>query len=394
MNLTKSITKASALIFLLLIIMLLAACFSCGFEISPATITVDYHPDSIAEATLNIINSEGADINLSLIPGGELKDLVFLENSTVQIKPNEYSTPINMKIKFPSTLAPGVQKASIKVTPNPQSSQSMFSVYVSYEIPVYIKVPYPSKYAAVSLLIVDVDEGTPLPVYVIFENMGSEDIANAGADIEIFNNKNKSIATLKTPEVSIKKTELYKAQAQPSPVLRKGFYKAIAKASYDGIDQTAEYDFAVGKPVIRIQELVTKSLTVGEINRIVFKAYNDWDSELTAAGAVQVQEKKNEVAGFSLDSGQEKEVNGFLDTTGLSPGKYNLSITLAYANQVRTEIFPVIISEKPVVLAEKPFYAQPLFIAILIMVLVLVIALLIVVFIKKRNKDRIKDGRA
>jgi subtilase family serine protease len=88
---------------------------------------------------------------------------------------------------------------------------------------------------------------------------------------------------------------------------------------------------------------------------------------------------------FSLSPGEEKEVTSFLDTTGLLPGKYNLSITLAYANQVRTQTFPVIISEKAVV-AEKIPLISPVLIAIIALVLILIVALLIIVFIKKRKK--------
>jgi hypothetical protein len=138
--------------------------------------------------------------------------------------------------------------------------------------------------------------------------------------------------------------------------------------------------------MIRIKELLTKELSPNTVNRVVFKAYSEWSTELSVTGFLKINENQDEIPVFVLGKEEEKEITGFIDTTGLEPGDYVLSITLVYANQLTTEIFPVTISEKAV----KPERLLTAPVIIMLAVLILIIASVItVLIIKKKKKEKV-----
>ncbi|MBW2990818.1 hypothetical protein KY348_03870 [Candidatus Woesearchaeota archaeon] len=372
--------------YTLFIFFLLNLAFVSGIGVSPAGKTINFQPNTNVELKFNIINSEQNTFEARLMVIGELAPIIFFEKDIVNVNASDYRTPFKTIIKFPSEMEPGIHKGMIEINPElPGVGDKMFAAYIAPQIPVSVRVPYPSKYADIRLAVLDVDEGTPVPIYIEFDNFGSEDILRAGAQVEVYSPEQELIATLSTPEVSIKKGSMKKAQAQPSPILRKGLYSAVVKAQYDNIDKVIRTNFTIKEPVVRIKKLLTKELAQNQINKVVFEAYNEWNTELAIGGFIEIDEKKSEMPVFELGMNEKKEITGFFDTTGLALGEYNMSIALVYAGQIKTDTFLVKISKKIKIL-EKPVGIWPLILVITIIIIVILVIVLLV--IKKRKPAR------
>jgi hypothetical protein len=379
--------KLISLYAALLVNFLLSLSLASSLGVSPADSSIYFKPNTTIELDFNIINSESNSFEATLGGYGEIKDLMFFENSSLQIKGEDYRIPFKLILKLPSEMEPGIHRGLIKITPLFEAeNQGTVAAYISPQIPVVIKVPYPSKYADVSLVVLEIDEGTPLPLYVKFDNLGSEDILRAGANIELYDYEGKLIITSSTPEISVIKSSVGTTRAEPGPVLKKGLYRAAVKAYYDEFNKTLEANLSVGEPVIRIKELLTKELSPNGINKVAFKVYNEWNTELSITGFLRIDEKENEIARFNLGKEEGKEITGFIDTAGLEPGDHVLSISLNYEGQSTTEMFPVTISEK----AAKPekLFTTPVIIILAILIFV-IIALVSVLIIKKKKKEQL-----
>jgi hypothetical protein len=378
--------RVFSLLCLLLILTLLSAFPSTALMISPASKTVNFIPNSTVEEYLNIINSDQVSLNISLSATGDLKDILFFENPVISMRQDEQNIPAKILLRFPPELSPGIHKIGVQITPVLTPSKDMVFAFVSFVIPFFIRVPYPSKYADISIMVLSVDEGTPVPIFVQFDNMGSEDIMRAGAKIGLYEPGGSLVTNLAVPEISISKNSFGKTQAQPAPVLKRGLYRAIAQVYYDDFNKTVEANFTVGEPLIRVKKLATNQLVRNEINKITFTASNEWNTALAASGYLEADKQKNELPSFELKPNEEKEITGFFDTTGIVPGDFTLSITLVYANQLKTEMFPVTITEKAAV-PEKITKVSPLLI-VLGIVIIAVLILIILLVIKKRKASR------
>lgn len=386
-NKTKPRVKSPIILFLMvaLAVFLVSPSMVYSLGVSPADKTITFKPNTNAEISFNLINSENNDLNVSLSAIGELKDIVFFDKPIIQIKPGEYRTPFRAILKFPAGMEPGMHDVSIKITPIFSPSQSnLMAAYIAPQIPIRVRVPYPFKYAYITLLVFSVDEGTPVPVYVAFDNMGSADIAKAGATVEIYPLGEKEAVVLKTGNISVGRDLFIKTLAQPSPILKKGLYTAIVKAYYDETSRTVESNFSIGEQSIRIRKLVTKEIRPGQINKVTFVIYNEWNTEVDVNGVLRIKGNQNEMPSFKLGKYEEKQVTGYINTSGLELGSHSLNITLAYAGQIRTSTFQITIAE-PVI---KLPYINTTWLAITLVLLILIIALIIILREKRKVTHR------
>lgn len=368
-----------------LAMLLLSLALANALGVSPAFKTIYFIPNTTINLDFEIINSEGNSFEAALEGYGDIQEQIFFENQKIQISADDYNIPFRLMLKLPYEMQPGILTGGIKITPllEPDAGQAL-AAYVAPQIPIKIKVPYPHKYADISALFLSVDEGTPLPIYVEFDNMGSADIDNAGAVIEIYDPRGLLLSNISAPNVSVTKKSLGKTQAQPAPLLQKGLYTAIVKAYYDGNEKIIAPNFTVGEPLIRVQELMAKNLIKNEINRVSFRVRSEWNAELSVSGFLELDGKKQEFPNFNIDKEQEKEIIGFFDTTGFADGDYVIKISLAYASQIRTESFPVSIGER----VSKPvaFLTLPVIIMLSILILI-IIGIIIVLLINKKKKE-------
>ena len=386
---TKNKFKGICLFIMIAYLLMLNTAVVNSLGVSPARKTVNFEPNTSLEMEFKIINSDRSTFKANLMALRDIKDLIFFKEQTITIDSEEYRIPFKAVLRFPAQMEPGIHKGKIEINPMaPDTRGNMFAAYIAPQIPLFIRVPYPSKYADISLAVLSVDEGTPVPIYVEFDNLGSEDIQRAGAEIELYSPGGELITVLTTPEISVVANSFGKTQAKPSPIIRKGFYNALVKAYYDETSKEMHTNFTLGLPVVRIKKLITKDLAIDEVNKVLFRAYNDWNTELSVAGLIEINSKQSEMPVFRLEKDEEEEVTAFFDTTGLEAGEYNMSITLIYADQIKTETFLVKVLSRRIEILKKPFPIRLLILGVLIVIIIALVVILLVVKKRKSVRER------
>jgi hypothetical protein len=191
------------------------------------------------------------------------------------------------------------------------------------------------------------------------------------------------LARINTSRLSIPAGSFARAPVSQGPILKKGIYKASVNADYDGFPVEFETNFSLGEPIIRVFGLVSNNLIAGEINKVFFRARNEWNTELRTKAIMSINKVKNEMPEFVIEPEKEQLYSGFIDTTTLEPGSYNLTITLVYDSQIRNYVFPVSIKSRQEVLVSKS--SRTIIFLLVLSVLVVLAAILIISIIRKKK---------
>jgi len=374
--------KAGASAIFLLMALLIFAGSAAGFGVSPAAKTVDFTPNKTVVIDFDVINSEALNLELGIGVSGELASYIFVDNPTISFNSSEISKSFKVMISMPAKLEPGFRQAVIRISPENKDSKDMFAVRISPEIPIRVRVPYPSLYVVPSLAVLQVDEGTPVPVFIEFDNLGSEDVIGAGGLVRAYSPDGTLLAEASTNRQTILKNSFAKTQAMLPP-MRKGAYRLEAEAEYSGIRKLLEMNFSLGKPVLMARELSSRELVAGEINKLSFKAASDWNIPLDVKGVALLDESRNELADFRIGAGEDKEILAFIDVREALPGKHNLTITLRYSNQARSYHFDIAVVEKKTKVLHM--LTNSLLIASIALVIVMIISAILILKPKKKK---------
>ncbi|MFH0870131.1 MAG: hypothetical protein V1866_03680 [archaeon] len=376
---------SAASVLSLLIIALLLIPFSAAFAVSPAAKTVDFTPNKTVTIDFDVINSEGAELELGVGVSGELASYIFIDKPSLSFNSSELRKSFKVMISMPSELEPGFRQAIIRISPESSYSGDMFSVRISPEIPIRVRVPFPSLYVVPSLAVLQVDEGTSVPVFIEFDNLGSEDAIDAGGLIKAYSLDGGLLAEARTNRQTILKNSFAKTRAMLPP-MRKGAYRLGAEAEYAGIRKLLEMNFSLGKPILRARELSSRELVAGEINKLSFMVVSDWNLPFDVKGIVLLDEGRNELADFRIGAGEDREILAFIDAQEALPGKHNLTITLRYSDQLKSYHFEVsVVKKKASLLSVMPLLTNRLVLASIALIIILIIATGLVLKPKKKK---------
>ena len=372
--------KASA--YLLAAILLASLCSAIG--VSPASKTINFEPGKTVAMDFTLLNKEGATTEFTLSAAGELQDSLFFGNQTISLSGQDYSVPFRVLLKMPAKLEPGIHIAYFKLTPLIASSGDMFQAFVVPNIPIRVRVPYPSKYAVASIAAFPGAEGVPVPINLEFDNLGSESIMAAGGSASVYNSKDELVNEMSFPDISIPANSFAKSEGVPRVVLKRGSYRAEADAHYDSVSLKLEGNFSVGEPEVRVTGLATQSLYANEINKVDFSALLDWDAPVTVKGFLVMGSRESEMPLFELQPGAEQDVSGFVDTSGLGTGEHNLTIKLAYGSKIEEKSYPVRVMEHGAVEAVSGSSTG----AVLALAVVIAVMLFVLFWLMRRKPPR------
>jgi hypothetical protein len=331
--------------FCVLFVLLISLSYSVSaLGVSPAGKTINFEPGQTVPLDFFIINSEGNELDVSLSGVGSLSESLFFENSRVHVNQGDYRTPIRAAITLPQSLEPGLHTVFIRITPVFESNGG-FSAYVSPEIPVTIRVPYPDKYAVVDVSILSVDEGTFVPINLEFDNLGSRDIQRAGGSIAVYSINGKLLNQMSVPEISIAANSFGKTEGTPKVALPRGSYYLEANAYYDEVSVNILKNFSIGEAEAELLSLLTSSIVAGQINEVKFRASLDWNIPVEASLVTNIGSVEAQTPVFELRPG-ESEVSAFVDATNIGRGERNLKARLVYGSQIREFNFDIKVVEE------------------------------------------------
>ena len=203
-----------------------------------------------------------------------------------------------------------------------------------------VKVPYPGKYMQLDLLVQDALPNESVKFFVKMYNLGTEDIADAQATIQILGPTNEVIDTIETGTQGVKSmqrgelTSAWKANANP------GLYHAIVTVRYDGEAGKAEKNFYIGNMLVDVLDVSVKDFRLGGIAKFDILAESMWNQPIDDVYAQMVVSDGSEskVADFKsasidMEPYERTHLYAYWDTEGVNEGDYIAKLTLHYAGR-------------------------------------------------------------
>jgi hypothetical protein len=372
---------------LLSVLLVCCSALASAFGVTPGDKTVNYAPGESVELAFSLINNEGSEVQVALSAMGELEGFLSFSEPTVFLNKSEYLTPFKVILAMPPEMKPGIHTVFAKATPILSGPGEMFKAFVSVAIPIHIRVPYPEKYAEVSIGVLPAGEGTPVPINLEFDNLGSEDISSAGGSIQVYSPNGGLVENLTAPAISVPKNSFAKSEGQPIIALWPGVYTAEAQAYYDGKSVPVSRSFSVGEPTARLSG-VSESITADRVSPVKFRAASEWNVPLEVSGVIIIEGVESEMPVFTLEPGVESEVTAYYDATFLAAGEKDMVIRLALGSTVKDYTFKV--DARPAGLLPQAMNANAfLFPALL---LLLIISVVVLWLARRRKKKKGGEG--
>lgn len=257
-------------------------------------------------------------------------------------------------------------------------------VQAGVEALIRIHVPYPGKYAEISLSGGNVNEGEPINFVVEVNNLGTESLSLSPV-IEIYSGSEK-IRTL-TSDNRILETKAKETFEIPLKTdgIKPGIYNVTALVSYGGGVAIAEREFKIGGLFVNITNH-TSTFNRGKINKFTIDVESQWNSKIeNVYAAVNITNLTSSIDYFktpsaSIEPWNKVVLEGFFNAENAKLDNYTANITLFYEGK-ETNIVGKISAEK-----EKGGINIVLIVIIIAVILAIIIAGVFVLFRKYAKK--------
>jgi hypothetical protein len=353
--------------------------------INPSRIIIDFEPNLQKTLTFNVINNEDKQVDVEIYVRGDLKDYVTLKQTKATLASGEIKS-FSYEIKLPSTLEkPGIHDTrigAVEAAPIPVGGGAQVGARVGVEMQVWVQVPYPGKYASISLDAPNVKVGDVVNFKVSVQNLGTEDFT-ASDEINVFSADGGKVATVFAGSTHVKTKSSGELFARwDTNNVKPGLYVAKANVKYNGASATAENSFSVGGLVVNILDVFVGSIQKDSIGKITIKVESLWNDKIENVFAElfffdkdgkEVGKVKSE--SIDLAPSGKADITAFWDTKGLPAGKYEIKVVLHYADK----------TEEKTVQAEITAFALPIWLIAVGAVAVIVIGV-IIYFVKIKSK--------
>jgi len=403
--------KLCLAIGILLVMMLIVMPKISALGISPGATTMQFEPGLEKNVTLDVINSEGKEMQVLLVVEGKLREYITLDTDSLNFSQNEKRKSFTYTLKLPGSLSPGKYITDIIAIESAESKKGGTVVGVSLSVVSKLEVysPYPDKYAEIDLEIIEAPQNETIRFFAPVINRGQKEISNAKVTIDIYS-KDKKIGSVESEQVSLKaleRKELILSWLADAP---QGKYKAIAKLEYDGQTAEIEKEFNVGEMVLDIVYIYVKDFQLGGIAQFNILLDNKWDSELKGVyfNMLVYNKEGGVLAEFksptkeSLPTGRT-EMSSYWDTEKVKAGSYDAKLELRYGDRKTERNLELTVEENEIIIkgiagyavvkGEGGYITKKTF-AIIIVVLLLIIGILLFVIkvIVKKKSEKVKKG--
>ncbi len=326
---------------ILFMLLALAELSQAALGVSPGKIEINFEPNLEASYTFQAI-SDDPSVELEIFTRGELGKYASFDKKTLAGGGVFAAT-----LKLPEKIdKPGVHEIMIVVREKVDEATGIGTA-VAIQVPIYIHVPYPGKYAEIALSSHNVNVGEPVNIYLTVISRGKDDIL-INPEIEIFS-ENKSVEKFSFEQAVVKSqqsTTLKKVINTTS--YRPGSYTALALVYYEAGSAKTASEFRIGTLFVRTINY-TERIKTGGLSKFQVWIESNWNSRIDSIYAnILITKKANStvLAGFktpytSLEQWGTGMLEGFFDAGNFTAGIYNANITLFYAENSSSSIASV-----------------------------------------------------
>ena len=333
-------------IMIWLLMFLILVNISLAIGVSPIRKVVDFEPNKEYDLNIKIRNDGQKDIRAIVYARGELAPYIGIIDSLVSINKEEPDKYARYKLKLPSSFdKPGIHKADLVVMEYPAVSEggqeTMVSATASVFSTLWVRVPYPGKYAEAKLYIDagGIEEDVDFAISVM--NFGKEDIGKVKATIKILGATYEEIGVVETNEASVKSKEQTKLTAKWLADVNPGKYHVIAGIGYDEKKVILEDNFEVGNLFIKIKKIEVGDFVLGQVAIFDILLESKWNEvisdvygEMTIFDNMGTEYTKFKTASIDMPPMGEGVLKAYWDTKGINVGKYNLKLLIHYNERI------------------------------------------------------------
>jgi len=340
--------KLMLAIFLALAISPIAA-FAIG--VSPSQQEIAFAPAVRQELSLRVINEPMKDMKAVVYARGELAEYISFPQTIVSFGAADQMKTIPYYIDLPSSLPkPGLHEVELVVMEYPESfaekeSTDTVKVIAAVVSKLYVRVPYPAKYAEGELQIGGGNIGDSIPFTISLFNFGTDELKSITATVEVFGPTYERLGTMEAGPLSLAAGNSGKLVAQWQAKVNPGTYHAVVTVNYDEKRFILEKNFDVGNIYVDITGIEVKNFKLGGVAKMDISLMNRWNDEIKGVyGDVSVKDDKTtyttfKTASVDIPAQADSQIVSYWDTTGIAPGTYKADIKISYAGKVSQESY-------------------------------------------------------
>lgn len=326
-------------LFLVFSLMLLLVSNVSSLGISPGRKIIDFLPSQEVSGSFKIINSEDRQLSLSVSVNGDLEERFILSEKIISLNPGEEKI-VDYKFNLPEGLSPGNHIQEIVVSESSLSSEGSIGATVGVISQVYIKVPYPGKYAELEFNIESAEVGQSVLFSIIASNVGEESIEDLSAIIDIFDRDDNRIGTISSEKIKIPKGDKKSLSVSWKADVEAGEYLARAKISYAEENIELEKDFRIGVETLDLNSVIVKQYSLGGIAKFEMNVQSKWSEDISNVYSQTnvFDSNKKMIADFKSPTDDifalaNQTLFSYWDTEGIKEGIYDAVIYLRYGEK-------------------------------------------------------------
>ncbi|HHI04183.1 MAG TPA: hypothetical protein ENL45_01410 [Candidatus Woesearchaeota archaeon] len=391
---------------LLIIVILVLASQAYALGIAPSHIDVIFEPGLEKTIQLKVMNNVHKDFDAVIYAEGELAEYITIENPTIKLSKDEDSKIISYKVKLPQSFEKqGLHEAKVVVREIPKETKGGTTITAAVAVVSKLKVmvPYKGKYAEIKLFVTNFKENEESNFAVEVKNLGTQDILEAYAIVNIYDPSNNKVATVTSNKESIESKDNEILIAKWKPNLKSGNYRAVATLMYDNLNTRDEKSFSIGTMFLDINSITVDNFKLGGIAKFDILVENEWNEEVPQVYAdTSIGNEKGKIystyktSNVDIPAFGQQEINSFLDTSKLSVGRYKLNVDLNYLSQKAGMIFDIMVEQNKITAnlagraiideesEESPAIIKSIY--ILIFLIIILIIFNIVIYFRKIRK--------
>jgi len=406
-KLDKTIIPAISVILVLAVLFFLRPSF-IGYsvlDIAPSYVDVIFEPSLEKTVQLKVINNDHKDFDAVVYAEGELAEYITIGNPTIRLSKDEDSKIISYKVNLPKSFEKqGLHEANVVVREIPKETKEGTTITANLAVvsKLRVMVPYKGKYAEIKLFVTDFKQNKESNFTVEVRNLGTEDILEAKAVIDIYGPLNNKLATITSNKASIESKDKEILIAKWTPKLGSGSYHAVATLIYDGLNTKDEKSFTIGTLKLDIILISVSNFKLGGIAKFDIFVENNWSIETPNVYAeTTVKDEKGKIytqfktASVDIPAFGRQKLNASWDTAKVIPGPYKFDIVLNYLGQKTEKVFDIMVEYDKITASlvgqvtgveeeKKPAVLKSIY--ILIFLVIILIILNIVMYFKKIRK--------
>jgi len=338
-------------IILWIAVFLLLSSYAYAIGIAPGNVNVIFEPNLRKTIPLKIVNEGGEPLNAVLYAEGELADYVSFPEVQLTFRQGETEKQTSFQLNLPASLAEqGDHLSDISVRAFSPNSGGTITTNIVVKSKLKVTVPYSGKFVEARLILPQFRQNQQSNFAVEMQNLGTEDIEEAQAFIDILGLGNTVLETLQSQKLPLAAKDKKLVTVPYTASQLSGLYTARLTVVYDGKTTVQEKQFSIGDLDISIDSVSVDKFQLGGIAQFDILVSNLYNLPITGIFAeVKVKDSGKTYTTFKtatadLDPHSKQILKAFWDTDKVVPGQYLLNVVVFYAGKAKERQFDIIVS--------------------------------------------------